>query len=176
MKKSALVASLVFLASMSGQAYAADNDTKFFKQAQGKWSGPGEIVAGKYKGTKFVCTFDGSTHGANSGMTMDGSCRVGVFNQEMKATVQRANGKYTGAFLDGAKGKGLDIVAGNVSGNRVTFALNRKQLNGAMLAKLTSDNTMNVNISVRVNKDMVPVIGMTLTRIDDGATSGIAKN
>jgi hypothetical protein len=45
-----------------------------------------------------------------------------------------------------------------------------------MLAKLTTDNSMNVNISVRVNKDMVPVIGMTLTRIDSTATSGIAKN
>jgi hypothetical protein len=176
MKKTAFVASLAMLVALSGHAAATDNDTMFFKKAQGKWSGPGEIVAGKYKGTKFVCTFDGSTHGENTGMTMDGSCRVGVFNQDMKATVQRAGSKYKGAFLDGAKGKGLDIVAGNVTGNRVTFALNRNQLNGAMLAKLTTDNSMNVNISVRVNKDMVPVIGMTLTRIDSTTTSGIAKN
>ncbi len=176
MKKTAFVASLAILVAMSGLANAADNDTMFFKKAQGKWTGPGEIVAGKYKGTKFVCTFDGSTLGDDTGMTMDGTCRVGVFNQEMKATVQRAKGKYSGAFLDGAKGKGLDIVAGNVSGDRVTFALNRKQLNGAMLAKLTNDNSMNVNISVRVNKDMVPVIGMTLNRIDSSTTSGIAKN
>lgn len=176
MKKSAFVASLAVLLAFSGQSIAADNDTGFFKKAQGKWTGPGEIVAGKYKGTKFNCTFDGSTLGASTGMTMDGTCRVGVFTQEMKATVQRSGAIYTGAFLDGAKGKGLDIVAGNVSGNRVTLALNRKQLNGAMLAKLTNDNSMNVNISVRVNKDMVPVIGMTLTRIDSSTTSGIAKN
>jgi hypothetical protein len=176
MNKPAFVVSLAIFMALSGQAVAADGDTVFFKKAQGKWTGPGEIVAGKYKGTKFNCTFDGTTLGANTGMTMDGTCRVGVFTQEMKATVERSKGKYTGAFLDGAKGKGLDIIAGNVAGNRVTFALNRKQLNGAMLAKLTTDNSMNVNISVRVNKDMVPVIGMTLTRIDSTATSGIAKN
>jgi hypothetical protein len=176
MNKTVFVASLAMLMALSGQASATDSDTVFFKKIQGKWTGPGEIVAGKYKGTKFVCTFDGSTLGASTGMTMDGTCRVGVFNQEMKATVQRSGTKYTGAFLDGAKGKGLDVVAGNVSGNRVTLALTRKQLNGAMLAKLTTDNSMNVNISVRVNKDMVPVIGMSLQRIDSIATSGITKN
>lgn len=176
MTKFASIALLAALAGLTSPVLASDNDTAFFKRSQGKWSGPGEIVAGKYKGTKFNCTFDGSTLGKNTGITMDGTCRVGVFSQEMKATVQRSGEKYKGAFLDGAKGKGLDIVAGNVSGDRVTLALNRKQLNGAMLAKLTNDNSMNVTISVRVNKDMVPVIGLTLQRIDTSATGGIAAN
>ncbi len=48
--------------------------------------GPGEIVAGKYKGTKFTCTLDGTTPAEKAGMTLDGSCRVGIFNQPMKAT------------------------------------------------------------------------------------------
>lgn len=176
MTKFASIALLATLVGLTSPVLASDNDTAFFKRSQGKWSGPGEIVAGKYKGTKFNCTFDGSTLGQNSGITMDGTCRVGVFSQEMKATVQRSGGKYKGAFLDGAKGKGLDIVAGNVTGDRVTLALNRKQLNGAMLAKLTNNNSMNVTISVRVNKDMVPVIGLTLQRIDASATGGIAAN
>jgi hypothetical protein len=34
---------------------------------------------------------------------------------------------------------------------------------------------MNVTISVRVNKDMVPVIGMSLKRLDDTATGTVAK-
>ena len=42
----------VISALFSLQAYA--NEATFFKHIQGKWSGPGEIVAGKYKGTKFV--------------------------------------------------------------------------------------------------------------------------
>ena len=42
-------------------AHAADQDRKFFKSVKGNWAGPGEIVAGKYKGTKFNCTFEGTT-------------------------------------------------------------------------------------------------------------------
>jgi hypothetical protein len=48
-------------------ASAADRDKAFFEQAEGNWSGPGEIIAGKYKGTKFVCNFTGSTPAKNAG-------------------------------------------------------------------------------------------------------------
>ncbi len=157
-------------------AEARDGDAAFFEKVSGKWSGPGEIVAGKYKGTKFTCNFDGTNPAASTGITMDGTCRVGVFAQEMKATIQRSGSSYKGSFLDGSQGKGLDITAGNVAGNRVTLALNRKQLNGAMLAKMNGNDSMNVTISVRVDKEMVPVIGMTLNRVDNSATGSVAQN
>ena len=156
--------------------FARDGDDVFFKKVTGKWSGPGEIVAGKYKGTKFTCQLDGTNPATTTGLTMEGTCRVGVFSQQMKATVTRGGASYKGSFLDGAEGKGLNITAGNVAGNRATFSLNRKQLNGAMLAKLTDDDAMNVTISVRVDKEMVPVIGMSLKRVDGAATSSIAEN
>lgn len=35
---------------------------------------------------------------------------------------------------------------------------------------------MNVTISVRVDKEMVPVIGMSLKRIDATATGSVAQN
>lgn len=162
--------------AVSIPAAARDGDAAFFKKVSGKWSGPGEIVAGKYKGTKFTCQFDGTNPESSTGITMDGTCRVGVFSQEMKATIARGGASYKGSFLDGALGKGLDITAGNVAGNRVTFSLVRKQLTGAMLAKMVSDNDMNVTISVRVDKEMVPVIGMSLKRIDDTATGSLAQN
>ena len=154
----------------------AIEDAAFFKSVEGKWQGPGEIVAGKYKGTKFVCTLDGTSPGGQTGISMDGSCRVGVFAQEMSAKILQTNGNYTGAFLDGAEGKGLDILSGRVSGDRVTMSLNRKKLNGAMLARLENPGLMHVTISVRVNKDMVRVIGMSLTRIDQASTGSVAKN
>jgi hypothetical protein len=166
---------LAISALCSSPALADNSDSAFFKKVTGKWAGPGEIVAGKYKGTKFTCNFDGSTATASNGMTMDGTCRVGVFTQAMKATVAMSGGSYKGSFLDGSSGKGLDITAGNVAGNRATFSLNRKQLNGAMLARLTSGSDMNVTISVRVNKEMVPVIGMSLKRMDNAATGSIAE-
>ncbi len=171
--RSALLAAMACAAPVSA---LASEDAAFFKSVEGKWQGPGEIVAGKYKGTKFVCTLDGTTPGSKTGINMDGSCRVGVFAQEMSAKISRTNGNYSGAFLDGAAGKGLDILSGKVTGDRVTMSLNRKKLNGAMLARLENPDLMHVTISVRVNKEMVRVIGMSLTRIDQTSTGSVAKN
>ena len=174
-----LFARLVLLAALAIGAPIsafASEDAAFFKSVEGKWQGPGEIVAGKYKGTKFVCTLDGTAPDGKTGINMDGTCRVGVFAQEMSARILKSNGNYSGAFLDGAAGKGLDILSGNVADDRVTMSLNRKKLNGAMLARMENSDLMHVTISVRVNKDMVRVIGMSLTRIDQTSTGSIAKN
>ncbi|WP_102959132.1 hypothetical protein [Mangrovicella endophytica] len=143
---------------------AAESDEAFFRSVSGHWTGPGEIVAGKYKGTKFVCDFDGSSHQTKTGMALDGSCRVGLFSQKMRAEVVRSGSSYTGAFQDGAKGKGLDIVSGAVDRNRMVVGLDRKQLKGAMVARLDDNNAMNITVSVRVAGDLVPVIGMNLKR------------
>ncbi|WP_442577452.1 hypothetical protein ACSBOB_17890 [Mesorhizobium sp. ASY16-5R] len=149
-------------------ASAADRDKKFFESVEGNWTGPGEIVAGKYKGTKFNCSFEGTTPGNKAGMTLDGGCRVGVFTQKMTASIEHKAGRYQGTFLDGAAGKGLDIISGSVveGGQKVVLAINRKQLNGIMQARIAGENTMNVTISVRVEKQLVPVIGMSLKRVD----------
>ena len=40
---------------------------------------------------------------------------------------------------------------------------------------LADGDTMNVTISVRVDDDMVPVIGMSLKRVDDTAVGAIAR-
>lgn len=178
MKRSAAAATLSLFACalLVLPAQAKDKDAEFFRTVEGQWVGPGEIVAGKYKGTKFTCTLDGTTPEEKAGMTLDGSCRVGIFNQPMKATVVRAGNSYKGSFLDGSSGKGLDITGGNVSGDRVVFAISRRQLSGAMQAKFTSDTTMNVTISVRLEDQLVPVVGLSLKRVDATAIGSIAKN
>jgi hypothetical protein len=162
-------------AGFAGSAQAAERDRKFFQSVEGDWSGPGEIVAGKYKGTKFNCTFNGSTPAKKLGMTLDGSCRVGVFTQKMSATIEHKGAKgYKGTFMDGAAGKGLDIVSGNVvDGGKVVLAINRNQLKGVMQARVADKNTMNVTVSVRVEKELVPVIGMSLKRVDATAVGSI---
>jgi hypothetical protein len=156
-------------------ALAADNDQTFFQSVQGVWTGPGEIVAGKFKGTKFTCKLNGTTPSGKVGMTLDGSCRVGVFSQRMSATVERKGRGYRGTFLDGAGGEGLDIVSGNVDGKKVTFSISRNQLNGAMMARIPNRNSMNVSVSVRVDRQMVRVIAMDLKRVDDGAIGAVAS-
>jgi hypothetical protein len=110
-------------------------------------------------------------------MALDGGCRVGVFMQKMSASViQSSSAGYQGKFMDGAEGSGLDIISGNVVNDRkVVFAINRNALRGIMQARLPDDDTMNVTVSVRVEDDMVPVIGMSLKRVDDAAVGAIAQ-
>jgi hypothetical protein len=158
--------------------FAAERDSRFFKSIEGSWTGPGEIIAGKYKGTKFNCTFDGATPDKKAGMMLDGGCRVGVFTQKMTASIEQKAGRYQGKFLDGAEGKGMDVISGSVvdGGQKVVLAINRQQLNGVMQARIADANTMNVTISVRVEKQLVPVIGMSLKRVDSTATGSIAAN
>ncbi len=161
--------------SVGAPAQAGPRDKVFFKGVSGTWKGPGKIVAGKYKGTKFVCNLAGTPPEDGVGITLDGSCRVGMFKQPMKAVIAAKSGSYSGTFLDGAGGKGLDIVSGNVTGTKMIIGLTRARLNGAMIAKLQGDNTMTVTISVKVEDEMVPVIGMTLTRQVDEIAVGSIK-
>ncbi|MCO5729983.1 hypothetical protein [Rhizobium sp. SSA_523] len=165
-------ASLALIASVAS-AHAASRDQVFFENAAGAWKGPGEIVAGKYKGTKFTCNLVGAPNrAAEAGITLDGTCRVGVFKQPMNAVITQAGSSYTGKFLDGADGKGLDIVSGAVNGDKIVVGINRAKLNGAMIARMQDNNAMNITISVKVEDQMVPVIGLALTR--ESATDPMA--
>lgn len=165
-------------AGVAASASAGERDVDFFRTVEGKWVGPGEIVAGKYKGTKFTCNFTGSTPVGKVGMTLDGGCRVGIFTQPMSASVERKGQRgYSGSFMGGSSGSGLDIISGNVvDGRKVVFAINRKQLNGVMQARVPNDNSMIVTVSVRVAEQMVPVIGMNLKRVDAASVGAVAKN
>jgi hypothetical protein len=156
-------------------ADAGNRDKTFFQGVAGEWSGPGEIVAGKYKGTKFNCSLSGTTDDDAIGITLDGYCRVGVFKQPMKAVIRAAGRTYKGEFLDGAAGKGLDIVSGNVTGQKMVVGISRAKLNGAMIARLQGKNTMTVTISVKVEDQMIPVIGMSLNRESEELAVGSIK-
>lgn len=174
---SVLAATAAATIGLATPALASEKDRHFFSSVEGSWSGPGEIVAGKYKGTKFVCNFTGATPGEKVGMSLDGGCRVGLFTQKMQASVEhQGRAGYRGSFMDGSDGTGLDVVGGRVDGRKVTLTLNRNQLNGAMLARLPDDNTMTVTVSVLVDEQMVPVIGMNLKRVDRGAVGSVANH
>lgn len=167
---------LVVSAALPEEAVANERDRAFFESVAGEWAGPGEIVAGKYKGTKFTCNFQGSTPAGKVGLTFDGGCRVGVFTQRMSASIEKRGNGYKGTFLDGSQGKGLDVTYGNVDGNKVVMSLIRNQLKGAMLAKLSGADNMSVTISVKVEKQMVPVIGINLKRVDGTSVGSVARS
>jgi hypothetical protein len=172
----ALVFSALMVGSMATVG-AAEKDRRFFDSVAGQWSGPGEIVAGKYAGTKFVCNFTGKTPSDKVGMSLDGGCRVGLFTQRMSAVIEhQGRAGYRGTFMDGAAGDGLDVVGGQVTASEVIFALNRNALNGAMQARFPDQNTMQVTVSVRVDDQMVPVIGVNLTRTDRPSIGSASQN
>ena len=170
------LATIAMVASAAPAAESAERDRTFFQSIEGDWAGPGEIVAGKYKGTKFTCSFSGSTPSKKLGMTLDGGCRVGLFMQKMSASVEKSGSAgYRGKFMDGAAGSGLDIISGNVvDRSKVVLAINRNQLRGVMQARLPDRNTMAVTVSVRVDETMVPVIGMNLKRVDPTTVDAVA--
>ena len=156
---------LMTFLGLASPSLASSKDKAFFDKVSGTWQGPGEIVAGKYKGTKFVCKLKGGPSAEHViGMLLDGHCRVGIFSQKMSAIIGKKGKRYSGKFLDGARGEGLDVTTGKVRGNKIVVGINRKKLNGAMVAHLKKPNTMDVTISVKVGESLVPVIGMTLER------------
>lgn len=170
----AILAVTAFLAAPAPAAKA--DDQSFFRDVSGVWKGPGEIVAGKYKGTRFHCSLGGEpAQGSEAGIAMNGTCRVGLFNQPMTATITRDGTRYVGKFLDGAAGNGLDVVSGRVEDDRVIVAINRQQLDGAMVARMMDPDTMNVTVSVKVGETMVPVIGMALARQPDPVAVGAVR-
>ena len=166
---------IVSVSMIGASAMAEDGDELFFQSVEGNWSGPGEIVAGKYKGTKFVCKLEGSTPGFVAGMKLDGSCNIGIFSQPMKASIVRSGSTYEGEFNNGSEGEGLDVVSGSVAGNKVVLGLNRKELDGVMLASVEGDDSMNVTISVKVDSELVPVIDMNLKRVVNKAARTLAN-
>lgn len=172
----AILSTAAFAAGSAVPAAAYDRNQVFFERVAGHWSGAGEIVAGKYKGTKFVCDFDGAAHEDGVGMALDGGCRVGVFNQSMSARIERAESGFRGTFMDGAAGNGLDVAGGVIKDEYAAFAIHRNELTGAMRAQLHGHDTMAVTISVHVEDELVPVIGVTLKRAGTSAVSSVRRD
>ncbi len=66
------------------------------------------------------------------------------------------------------------MISGTVNDNTVVMGLNRQKLNGAMIARVQNDKAMNITVSVKVEDQMVPVIGLTLKRqVDEVAVGSI---
>lgn len=149
--------------AVSAAATPAEASSRYFGNVKGTWTGSGEIVAGKYRGTRFSCRLKG-TSPSGSRMKIAGSCRIGLFSQKVAATLRKRGRGYRGTFLDGAKGNGMDITSGRLDRNRLTVAINRKELNGAMVANLVNRSTLRISISVWAGEDYVPVIGLELKR------------
>ena len=144
--------------------FPAEASARYFKSVDGVWKGAGSVVAGKYKGTRFNCRLNGTEERGRE-LAIQGTCRIGLFTQRITARLARNGRSYSGTFLDGAKGDGMDITSGRVGGNKLTVAINSKGLTGAIVANLVAHNKLRVSVSVRVSSGRyVPVVGLDLTK------------
>jgi hypothetical protein len=61
------------------------------------------------------------------------------------------------------------------SDRKVILGAQALQLDGVMQARIPTNDTMNVTVSVKVDNQMVPVIGIKLKRLDEGSVGAIAS-
>jgi len=158
---------ILVLSASFAQALDGVRERVFFQSLEGQWSGAGEIVAGKYKGTRFNCHFIGTSETKVVGLSLDGNCRVGLFGQAMKAKIsRRPSGAFLGKFNNGAQAQGMDITAAHIGADHMQFDLNRQNLQGTMLARLETQDAMSITLSVKVMGEFVRVVGLNLKRDD----------
>lgn len=136
---------------------------KYFKSIEGTWEGNGEVIAGKYKDTKFKCTLNGKTP-KKIGMDIEGNCKIGIFNQKITAKITRHHDHYRGTFLGGAEKYGLDVVSGKLSNDIFIAALVRENINGSIIVNATHKNKMGIYIAVEVNERFYPIIELELDK------------
>lgn len=163
-------------AAISDEKASPSTEYAFFQNVNGPWTGSGEVVSGKYKGTRFYCMFQGrspSKEGIQNpsafplnGLILEGACRIGIFSQPMLAQIIRGINGFTGVFNDGAKGGGFDIISGKISNDHMIINIKRNQIKGAMLARLETKDKMNITISAKLDNAYVPIIGLKLSRKD----------
>jgi hypothetical protein len=163
--------SAILFIGLSAQLSQA-SEKRFFTNVQGKWSGSGEVVAGKFKGTRFICNLEGVRPGRRTELLIDGDCRIGLFSQPMQASVARTNTGYAGQFMDGEAGEGMDVIGGRYAPSRLDIDIRRKDLNGVMTAQMSGENLLSLTISVHVGAQLIPVIGMSLRRVGAIADAG----
>ncbi|WP_144409576.1 hypothetical protein [Martelella endophytica] len=171
----ALFAALICASAQSATANdRADRD--FFNDVAGKWSGPGEIVEGKMKGTRFRCELDGlPLEDGGTGFRLDGRCRTGMFSHPVTAVFIREGDTYRGQFLDGSEGEGLDVTDGVIEDGKAVIQLKRDKVTGALVANLLDAENFNITLLIKGGTRFVPVIGLSLKRETDALAVGAIK-
>ena len=166
----------VLAAALPASAVAESDDDVFFRQVAGKWVGPGKIVEGKLKGTRFKCELDGlPVSGAEDGFKLDGKCRAGLFSHPITAVFIRDGESYRGEFLDGEDGDGLAVTGGSVENRKAVISLRRKEVEGALVTSLLTEDDLNITLLIKGGTRYVPVIGLSLKRKGDPFTVGAIK-
>ena len=176
MRFRSLLLAAALIATVPAAAAAESDDDAFFRQVAGKWTGPGQIMEGKLKGTHFKCMLDGApVTGKETGFTLDGKCRAGLFSHPMKAVFIRDGNSYRGQFLDGEDGDGLAVTGGSIEERTAVIGLKREKVEGALVTNLVGEDDLNITLLIKGGTRFIPVINLTLQRKGDPMKVGAIK-
>lgn len=143
----------------------ADDAADFMQRFSGEWMGSGQLLFGE--GTHFGCELKGDPSTTRLSFDMTGRCWMGAFSMPVTARL-RYNSEtraFYGAFLDGAKGAGVDIV-GARKAEGVSLKLMREDAQGRLTAETVSPDQMKVMMFYRDpgSGRELPVVAMGFER------------
>ncbi|MHA1190367.1 MAG: hypothetical protein ACTSSQ_07955 [Alphaproteobacteria bacterium] len=148
--------------AMAAGAEAVDA-ALFMNKFSGEWRGTGKVLLGPDSGLKFHCRLDGDPSKSRLTFGMKGRCWIGKFAAPVFARLRynRETNRFYGAFMDGAKGQGVDIV-GERRGAGFKMKLSRGTAQGRLMAEPIGDDELKVVISLydRRNKREIPIVAM----------------
>jgi hypothetical protein len=158
---------LVALLALSAAPAHADDAAEFMKRFSGAWLGSGELLIGSEDGLKFGCELEGDPSRTQLAFAMTGRCWMGKLSAPVWARLRynAETNRFYGAFLDGAEGDGLDIVAAR-EGDGFSMQLVRGMAQGRLMAEAVDRNRLEVVLYYRDrsrNREL-PVVAMSFAR------------
>jgi len=116
----------------------------------GEWVGTGQVLLGGQYGAMFRCKLKGSPDEAQARFDMSGRCWLGGLSAPMTAQLRynAETREYYGEFMDGADGRGADIVGAH-SGEALSLRLMRGNMQGRLTASTVGPDQMKVMLYYR---------------------------
>jgi hypothetical protein len=159
------------LAFASGPAFA-DDAADFMQRFSGEWLGTGKLLFGEESGLEFHCELKGDPSRTQLTFGMTGRCWMGNLSGAVNARLHynSETNQFYGAFLDGAEGDGLDVVAAR-AGDGFSMRLIRGAAQGRLTAEAVNRDQLRVMMYYydRANDRELPVVAMGFTRSEAGA-------
>ncbi len=148
-----IAASAAFFAVLSPTVEAAPNT--FFSNLSGSWSGSGEAYVTKYGDISANCQV--AITGAETRVSMNGSCGKLVFRQALGLSIRNAEGnKYVGTYTGSRTGPAT--LTGTLRGNRLVMTIKWGGLvNGDRTAQMVLERTGPDSFAQTVNDKVAGV-------------------
>lgn len=134
--------------SLPSATSAEENDAAtFMERFSGEWRGTGKLLIGPETGLKFNCALDGNPSRTELTFDMSGKCWAGRLSAQVYAKLHynAETNRFYGDFLDGAKGKGVDVI-GERKDYGFSLLLSRGMTQGELIAKPAGNNKMTITI------------------------------